>query len=527
MKNSDRLWHTVRHLKYTQVYYQIRNRVLPSKKLIQPKNNTSGKFFPINLIGSNVQIATSSNGKYSFTFLNISHSFRDNIDWNYSKYGKLWTYNLTYFDFLNRDDIDKEYGLSLILNYINESDSIQDGYEPYPISLRCINWIKFLSRYEVEDNTINNSIFSQYQYLLNNLEYHLLGNHLLENAFSLLLGSYYLKNEKFYNKAKSLLQKELKEQILEDGGHFELSPMYHKILLFRLLDSINTVANNRWKNDALNNFLKQKAQLMLGWLEAITYSNGTTPNVNDSADEIAPSTADLVNYAKKLNLNWKRQKLKNSGYRLFREKSYELLVDIGKIGPDYIPGHAHADTFNFELMVDGQPIIVDTGISTYEKNHVRQSERSTFAHNTVIVDGKNQSDVWGGFRVGKRAKIINLEESNGFIKASHNGYKGLGITHTRSFQINKSEIIINDLIEQKSNQEYTLCSLLHFHPNVSVSKVGPSLLLTNPTLEIIFSGATKIEIEEFDYCEGFNKTKASSMALIYFNKSLTTKILVK
>lgn len=37
------------------------------------------------------------------------------------------------------------------------------------------------------------------------------------------------------------------------------------------------------------------------------------------------------------------------------------------IGPDYIPGHAHADTFNYELRIDGVPFIVDTGISTYNK----------------------------------------------------------------------------------------------------------------------------------------------------------------
>ncbi len=55
--------------------------------------------------------------------------------------------------------------------------------------------------------------------------------------------------------------------------------------------------------------------------------------------------------------------------------------------PSYQPGHAHADTFNFVLNIHNEPLIVDTGISTYEANETRLKERGTAAHNTVTVSG--------------------------------------------------------------------------------------------------------------------------------------------
>ena len=52
-------------------------------------------------------------GNNSFEFLNLKKEFSE-IDWNYSNNGKLWTYNLNYFDFLNQENISKEEGLNLI-----------------------------------------------------------------------------------------------------------------------------------------------------------------------------------------------------------------------------------------------------------------------------------------------------------------------------------------------------------------------------------------------------------------------------
>ena len=140
--------------------------------------------------------------------------------------------------------------------------------------MRAINWVKFLSKHQINNSLINITLYNHYIILFKNIEYHLLGNHLLENAFSLLFGAYYFKNEKLYNKSKRILKTQLKEQILEDGGHFELSPMYHQIMLFKVLDCIQLMEMNRWKNDDLLNLLKVSSSKMLSWLYNMTFNNG-------------------------------------------------------------------------------------------------------------------------------------------------------------------------------------------------------------------------------------------------------------
>jgi len=269
-----------------------------------------------------------------FNFLNISHTFDESIDWNFSKYGKLWTYNLNYFEYLNQKDFSRDIGVKLINNFIDNIEKAKDGLDPFPNSLRGINWIKFLSFHRIKDKKIDDSLYAQYDILLDTLEYHILGNHLLENGFSLLFGAYYFNDEVLYQKAKKILIAELKEEILSDGGHYELSPMYHQLMLYRILDCLNLVYNNHHlKDEKLNSLLYDKAVIMLSWLDQISYKDGSIPHFNDSADKIAPTTKMLFDYAKRLGVETgKKIPLKESGYRIFDTELYELRVDVGEIG---------------------------------------------------------------------------------------------------------------------------------------------------------------------------------------------------
>jgi hypothetical protein len=459
-------------------------------------------------------------------FLNQTYLFDRQIDWNFSGFGKLWTYNLTYFDFLNQQDISKEDGLGLINDFIDQLDNIRDGLEPFPISLRGINWIKFLTNYGIVDQKINNSLYAQYFILMDNLEYHILGNHLLENGFSLLFGAYYFQDEKFYIKAKKILINELEEQILEDGAHFELSPMYHQLMLFRVLDCINLVKNNSWKNYDLLTLLTSKAEAMLRWLNIMTFENGNIPLFNDSANKIAPTTKELNDYAGALEINNYYQQLtagyqlSDSGYRKIKNEKYEMVIDIGNIGPDYIPGHAHSDTFNFELYIYNKPYIIDTGLSTYETGPRRALERSTFSHNTIEIDGIDQSEVWGGFRVARRAKVIKAKENINYIEAVHNGYKRIGALHTRKFITSEQKIIIEDYIA--SPKQHKCMAYLHFAPNIQPRIKGKKIITLKT--EIIVHNANNLEIEEYFYAPEFNKLISAYKVKISFSNSLTMEI---
>lgn len=412
----------------------------------------------------------------TFTFLNLSKSFPGFVDWTFIEYGKLWAYHLNYFDFLNQEEMTADKGLGLIRFFIAGMEGNRVGMEPYPISLRGMNWIKFLTRRGIHDAAVDGCLYRQYRHLLRNVEYHLLGNHLLENGFALLFGACYFGDEQFYKKAEKILQKELAEQILPDGGHFERSPMYHQIILGRILDCINILScpsgyapqatKNACSIDLLL-LLKETAARMLGWLEQMTFRNGVIPLMNDAAFGMAPATGVLMDYASRLGVSARRVHLKESGYRKITNDVYEAILDVGEIGPDYIPGHAHADTLSFELHIGGMPVIVDSGTSTYDDCSLRHWQRSTQAHNTVQLDGQDSSEVWGSFRVARRARVTEVRESKDFIEASHDGYRRLTgkPLHKREWRFSERNIQIRDSI---SGGFQDAIGRFHFHPDVRI-----------------------------------------------------------
>ncbi len=516
------LFNTLKYLRFKQafyrLYYLIKNKFFNQKYNKSISNDFSRitwkEFFLYqnSFLGNNI-----------FLFLNIRHVFDDKIDWNYSNYGKLWTFNINYFDFLNQNNITIEEGIILIKDYIDSDKLLIEGKESYTISLRGINWVKFLTKHDVKDLSINQALYNHYQRLLYNQELHFLGNHYLENGFSLLFGAYYFQNEKLYKAAKKILKQELEEETLKDGAHFELSPMYHQTMLHRVLDCYNLVKLNDWKNHELEVYLEKKAIQMLSWLDKITFKNGNIPMVNDSAYGIAPTTTQLFGYAKSLDLSWDKAELSDSGYRKITNNNYELFLDVGHIGASYQPAHVHSDTFNFELYFKEKPIIVDTGTSTYEKNALRQLQRSTESHNTVKIGNLNQSKVWSGFRVAERAKIVDLKEKDNIIEATHDGYKDLKILHTRKFTTKEKEIIIEDILSKDTNN--TAKAYLHFYPGISISEEGDSIRLKEYNILIHFSEIpTNINVSEYDYALGFNKTVKAEVVEIDFDRILKTKI---
>jgi len=510
--NISRFLYTIIPLKPAQIFYRI-------FYALRLKSGLNKDFYNVEvpqvasplILSKSINSNTSYYEKNKFNFLNLETQFSDKINWNYAEKGKLWTYNLNYFDFLNQPETTKMKGLELIYDFIESCENINYGKDPYPTSLRTINWIKFICFHKINDALINKFLYVQYLRLMKYIEYHLLGNHLLENGFSLLFGAYYFKDDELYKKAEKILIEQLNEQILSDGGHFELSPMYHKIILFRLLDIINLVQNNEWKEKQLLKLFIEKAEIMVGWLEQITFKNGQTPLFNDSTENIAPESKELLDYSNKLGIKTVKKTLNESGYRKFAGERYELIADAGKIGPDYIPGHGHADMLSFELHIDGEPFIVDTGTSTYEIGERRDIERSTSAHNTVTINGKNQSDVWAGFRVGKRAKIDIIEDLEKELTAEHNGYS---VKHKRTFRCDFQCIKIKDFLSEKANGT----ARLHFHPSVKFEIKE----------ECIYSGNVKIKIEnvngvfveKFEYAPEFNKKIPSNCVIIDFKTDL-------
>jgi hypothetical protein len=275
-------------------------------------------------------------------------------------------------------------------------------------------------------------------------------------------------------KAEKLILSQLKEQVLPDGAHYEQSPMYHCILLDRLLDCVNIR-----RTDAIVGF----AQKMLGHLESIIWRNRAIPMMSDSAIGIAPSAEIIFDYAQRLKLEWEAIPMKECGYRRIVSDSIESIVDVGNITATYQPGHSHADTFNYELRIGGKPFVVDTGISTYNKTERRQLERSTVAHNCVSKDEKNSSEVWGGFRVGKRCHCEVIKDSDNVVEAIHNGFDK---ECHRKFELKDGAFSVEDWYDGEA------VSYIHLAEGADENRV-------------MINGALSIETKPWQYSIEYNK----------------------
>ena len=171
---------------------------------------------------------------------------------------------------------------------------------------------------------------------------------------------------------------------------------------------------------------------------------------------------------------------------------------------------------NFELFYKGRPIIVDTGVSTYEKNDRRLLERSTSSHNCVGL-GSNSSDVWSGFRVGKRAKVkIGLDDHQK-LTAAHDGFGPL-TSRTFDSAVTGQMTISDILISKSTSNNYYGQGYLHFHPDVHLERVNEDTFLINNQIELTFqsdeSNPSIIELENYSYAKGYN-TLIDAMVISY------------
>ena len=108
---------------------------------------------------------------------------------------------------------------------------------------------------------------------------------------------------------------------------------------------------------------------MLDWLAAMTHPDGRIAFFNDGAFGIAAESADLDAYARRLGLRPGRAPgegalwLAASGYARLARGDQVALLDMAPVGPDYLPGHAHADTLSFEWSVGEERVVVNGGVS--------------------------------------------------------------------------------------------------------------------------------------------------------------------
>ena len=437
------------------------------------------------------------------------------IDWKAEGCSHLWQYNLHYFDYLHQPGMSKSEGLALMRSWIQriQVDRRGTGWEPYPLSLRLVNWIKFCTKYADSSEDILNSLLLQTVNLQRQLEYHLLGNHLWTNGKALWFAGMFLGKEKISRLGREIVLRELKEQFLIDGGHFELSPMYHALVLEDLLDLVNLCqrSGRPFDREALP-ALRKTAGKALVWFKALIDGEGKIPLLNDSVYGVAPSFSDVRSYAQRLGVDgspdaipeikmddWTGQNL--SGYWVLKQGPFRLIFDTAPLGPDYLLGHAHCDMLSVLLDFKGRPIWTDTAVFEYEEGERRRYSRGTSAHNTVVLDGLEQAEIWKSFRVGRRCYPTGLLFQDHAVTCSHTGFDILrkGLAHTRTVRLNDAGFEIIDRVEGSGKHSYR--AFFHFHPETKVVSTQEGYLI-NEHLSINLWG-TKSRLTASEYYPEF------------------------
>ena len=140
LRHIHRLHQTLRHLKLTQVFHQVKYRLIKPQRVVI---SWEGEFVRVDLVDfpKKRKSLSISNEVWCFNFLNLKRSLsQDSIDWSFEDYGMLWTYNLNYFDWLLQPGLSKEQGLKTLKEfYVTTAEKNPIILHPYPTSLRIIN----------------------------------------------------------------------------------------------------------------------------------------------------------------------------------------------------------------------------------------------------------------------------------------------------------------------------------------------------------------------------------------------------
>jgi uncharacterized heparinase superfamily protein len=292
--------------------------------------------------------------------------------------------------------------------------------------------------------------------------------------------------------------------------------MYHSIILNDILDLCNVF--KAYENVFTLELSKQYAEsikiasLMLTWMQVMCHPDGEISFFNDAAFGVAPHPKDIEKYANRLGIYNKQfnpgdsHVLSETSYIRLQKKDAVAFLDLAKVGPEYLPGHGHADTLTFEFSLFNQRLIVNSGVSCYGLSMERLRQRGTAAHNTVIVNKEDSSEVWGGFRVARRAYPLSpkfhLDKERSLVECSHDGYRRMsgGGSHHRKWTLEKNFFEIEDYLPDITKPSQ---ARFHFHPDITLkisSDLSSGVLIFPNGQNVIFKidvGKAHIELSSW------------------------------
>ncbi|HEX6909525.1 MAG TPA: heparinase II/III family protein, partial [Longimicrobium sp.] len=250
-----------------------------------------------------------------FRFLNHAETLPEQPDWTARRVGHLWSYHLHYFAYavdlawawrMTGDAAYADRFSALARGWIGATEGGRgDGWEPYALATRAIHWMEALLLFgeglngETRD-VVGRSLWRQLAVLERRLERHLLANHLQRDLQALAVGGQLFAGvdaARWRRTGARGLWRELDEQVLGDGGHFERSPMYHAVALD---DYLRAAALLRVGGEPIPAAAEERLRRMTRAFGVLSRPDGSLHLFNDAAQGEAPARAELDALARRV-----------------------------------------------------------------------------------------------------------------------------------------------------------------------------------------------------------------------------------
>lgn len=445
---------------------------------------------------------------WRFRFLGRSIDFAESVDWSIPPLApdtQLWRMNLHYMEYL--EELNAASGLALIEQWIMGNPPYpagfwRDAWNSYTVSLRVVAWMQFIARHDLRPGTVFDSIARQMLFLERNLERDLGGNHLIKNIKALFWASTFFEGQladRWRDLGTRLLRRELPRQILADGMHYERSPSYHAQVFADLIEIRHALGH-----DPLGGNLDSTLAAMARTTASLVHPDGLVAQFNDSGLTMAYPPGQCLDACQR-TIGFAPDgaagafALPIAGYFGLRTADSYFIADMGRIGPDDLPAHAHGDIGSFELSVAGERMIVDQGVLEYVAGANRAASRSAANHNCLVLDGVDQADFYGAFRCGHRpdVRVDAVETGDGrlLLQGRHDGYRALRgrPVIVRRIQADRDSIEIIDRVECAEWHPGRIGFLLH--PDCTVTIEGDCATIRRAGAALKLSASLPIGVE--------------------------------
>jgi hypothetical protein len=347
------------------------------------------------------------------------------------------------------------------------------------------------------------AVFQHAQFIRGNFSLHSsANNHLIGEAAGLFIAAVtwpcWPQARGWLAEAKAILEREALLQNAPDGVNREQAVSYQAFELDLLLACLLAGRENGVEFPAA---FRSRIEAMLGFIASVMDAGGNVPMLGDADDALALALApegcryrsllaigailfrrgDFKAKARSLDdkSRWLfgkdadaafaglgrgrnalpvRRDFTHGGYyilgkRFETEDEIRLVADAGPLGYQSIAAHGHADALAFTLSVGGREFFVDPGTYAYHTQRPwRQYFRGTSAHNTLRVDGLDQSEPGGNFmwlrKANAQCTLWQPSDEGGVFEGRHDGYARLAdpVTHGRRISVQNRRVIIDDAL---------------------------------------------------------------------------------